>query len=299
MNKLHYNRIGIVLKKSVSINGLLTPLLQRLAKSGANVLFYKQSPHKDYTTFTKANEVDVLVVFGGDGTIIKTIRELAHTTLPIISVNLGTVGFMADLSLDEATECLPQLLQGKAIEDTRFLMQVAMVQNDKEVFSSTCINDVVLAKGKIARLIDIEAKIDGTYLTDYNADGLLISTPTGSTAYNLSAGGPIMHPSVQAMILTAINPYSLAQKPVVVPGSSVITLEPKFSANTHDDEAVYLTVDGQTFREVEPGTTISVSLSTQSITFLRQKSDSFFHTLRSKLKWGDKPTVNHHANQVD
>ena len=292
MGHIAFNTIGVLMKKSVHVPKSIDVLLSKIAEHGVSLLFHTENPYKDYNTFTATAELDALLVLGGDGTIIKVIREIADKDTPILSINLGTVGFMADMSIEEAIEALPEVLHGKALKDTRAMLTTKVIENGKTVFEEDCINDVVLAKGKIARLIDIEACIDGKYLTDYNADGLMISTPTGSTAYNLSAGGPIVHPTVQAMIITAINPYSLSQKPIVVPGTSNIMLRPKLNTTRHDDEAVYLTIDGQVFKKIEPNMTIEVSLSSRVVTFLRKEDDSFFHTLRTKLKWGDKPTIN-------
>jgi NAD+ kinase len=292
MGHISYKTIGVVLKQNTTLPQSITQLLSSIAAHGVAIVFFEHSPFAQYATFTAVSEVDVLLVLGGDGTIIKVVRELADSTTPILSINLGTVGFMADMSIAEAIEALPSILHGNATADIRSLLDITITQTGSTVFTGRCFNEVVLAKGKIARLIEIEASVDGAFLTDYNADGLLISTPTGSTAYNLSAGGPIVHPGLNAMIITAINPYSLSQKPIVVPATSTICLKPLLPKHKHEDEAVYLTLDGQVFTAIEPNMIITISAAQQTVTFLRKAEDSFFHTLRTKLKWGDKPVVN-------
>lgn len=287
-----YSTIGVLLKDSDSAKSALEAILPILRNYDIGVYIHEDTPFGNLPTFSRADDVECIIVIGGDGTIIRTLRELQSYKVPVISINAGTVGFMADIRVEQACTMLPTLLQGESTQDIRSLLHVELYKHSERIFQTTALNDVVLAQGKIARLIDIQVLIDNQYVTDYLADGLLISTPSGSTAYNLSAGGPIVHPSVTAMIVTAINPYSLSQKPIVVPSSSHIILRPRVKNVQETDEAVYLTIDGQQFIEVEPTMEVRVRLSEQTLTFLRIQSHSYFETLRTKLKWGDKPTIN-------
>lgn len=284
-----YKNIGIIIKSHLDCkNDAVAKVLQVLESLGCLVHFEEHElaelPCASHCKiFTVHSILDALVTIGGDGTIIKAVRLYKDMQCPIITVHQGTVGFLAEIDLDEVGTVLPELLQGNGNTEERSLVHATVMDGDTEVFSEDALNEIVIAQGSIARLFDLDVEIDGDMLASYQADGLLIATPTGSTAYNLSAGGPIVHPALQASIVTPINPYSLTQKPVVIPAHKELVVKPHVS----DKQQVYVTVDGQASFLLTKGNTLHVRKSLQHITFLRRKEDTFFHTLRTKLKWAE------------
>jgi len=232
-------------------------------------------------------DLDLLIVIGGDGTILRSVREMKDFSIPILSVNWGTVGFLSEIKLDEAEELIPLLLTGGAVIEERGILDVVAKRDGQELFSGHALNEAVIAQGTIARLVDLRTKVNDEELTTFNADGLIISTPTGSTAYSLAAGGPVVYPTLKAMILTPINPYSFGQKPIVIPGDAVVEIEVLTKENKFQDTEVVLTVDGQVYVPLQRGDTVHAHVNSKTIKFLRRKQDTFFSTLRTKLKWGE------------
>lgn len=231
--------------------------------------------------------IDLLVVIGGDGTILRSVRELEDLDVPLLTINRGDLGFLTELKLTELEKELPGLLNGKGIIDERALITVKIQRGKKTISQHDVLNEAVIAQGSIARLVQLQATVDGEFLTKFRSDGLIIATPTGSTAYSLAAGGPIVHPSLPAIILTPINSHSFSHKPVVLPPTSTVDVTVLSRPSKYSDLDVILTLDGQTSLQLIVGDTISASLSKRTISFLRRKSDTFLATLRDKLKWGD------------
>lgn len=242
----------------------------------------------DGGTFASTRELDLLVVLGGDGTILRAIREMEGAYVPILSVHRGRVGFLAETSLQEAETLLPQLLCESGEVDERHLLYVEARRGGEVLWKGHVLNEAVISQGAISRLIDLKTTVNGEALTTFHADGVIVSSPTGSTAYSLSAGGPIVHPSLPSMILTPINPHSFSQKPIVVPSSFVVTTEVMTRGAKYGDLHVSLTLDGQTYVSLESGDTVRVSCDGATVKFIRRKQDTFFHTLREKLKWGER-----------
>jgi len=244
---------------------------------------------KKLPTFTTAEDLDLLLVIGGDGTILRAIRELHDYHLPILSVNRGDVGFLAELTIDEVKTQLPMFLKNDGlIRDVRSLLHVTAIRDGKTIVDGVVLNEAVISQGSIARLLNLRTTVDGEELTTYRADGLIIATPTGSTAYSLAAGGPIVHPSLSASILTPINSHSFSQKPVIIPGTSEVGVEVLAKQNKFGDVEVSLTLDGQQYFRLHRGDVIKTHVHDKSLTFLRRKQETFFTTLRSKLKWGER-----------
>ena len=290
---LRYKRVGITVKSGLSYkNEAVTKILSILDTLGAEVLIDekrmsdvpKASTHK---AFTDVKDIDLLLVIGGDGTILRAVRELKDFSTPIFSVNRGTVGFMAEAEFDEAETLLPKLLQGEGIVEERSIIMITAKRGDQELYSGFALNEAVIAQGTIARLVDLRATVNGEPLTTFNADGLIISTPTGSTAYSLAAGGPIVHPTLNATILTPINPHSFSQKPVVIPSSYEVSIEVLAETNKFKDTEVVLTLDGQMYVPLQNGDVVRCCGCEQTVKFLRRRQDTFFGTLRKKLKWGE------------
>jgi len=238
---------------------------------------------------TSLENADALVVLGGDGTIFRAIRHLVDFSMPMLTVNRGAVGFLAESTLDDADSVLPELLAGKGIIDARALLFVEVRRGKKTILTSAALNEIVVSQGAIARLLDLRACVDGNPLTTFHADGLIVATPTGSTAYSLAAGGPIVHPRLSSIILTPLNPHSFSQKPLVLPGNSVIEIEVLQRTDKFKASEVSLTFDGQVYEQLSHGDIVRIKTHDECALFARRREDTFFETLRSKLKWGEKP----------
>ena len=234
------------------------------------------------------HKIDLMLVIGGDGTVLRSVREMRDFSVPILSINRGTLGFLAEIELDEADRILPALMNGDGMIDKRGLLKIEAVRKRKTFFSGHALNEAVIAQGTIARLIDLETAVNGEALTTYRSDGLIVATPTGSTAYSLAAGGPIVHPAFDsAIILTPINPYSFSQKPVVISGRSKVDVGVRMKVRKFADVDVNLTIDGQMYVPLQDGDHVHCSMAKETVKFLRRKQDTFLSTLRSKLRWGE------------
>lgn len=225
---------------------------------------------------------EIVIALGGDGTLLSASRAFAQTATPILGVNLGWLGFLTEIPLAEMYDALQAWLDGKGIIDSRSLMCAELFRNGKCFRHWDALNDVVLAKGAIARMGEFTVALDGQFVAKFRADGVIVSTPTGSTAYTLAANGPILMPSVDAMVLTAICPHLLTIRPIVFPGSSEISVE--VDVVPHE---TYLTVDGQEAVELLLGDRIVCKRSDQSVHLLRLRPNGLFNVLRSKLSWGE------------
>ncbi len=230
-----------------------------------------------------ANRCDLILVLGGDGTFLSVAREVGGRRVPLLGVNLGTLGFLTELSVDEVEEAFAKLLSGDIPIETRMRLAVAVLRGDHVEREYLALNDVVITKGGVSRLIDLEARADGQLVTTYHADGLIVATPTGSTAYSLSAAGPILLPDLEAMLLTPICPHTLTQRPVVLPDR--VTIEITLAGT---GEEVQLTVDGQESTHLRPGDRVRVTRSAHPIHLVVPHSRSRFDVLRTKLRWGER-----------
>lgn len=235
-----------------------------------------------------AKNVDAVVVIGGDGTILRAVREFRSLHVPFITVNRGRLGFMAELAMSDVPSLLPQLLSGKGVLETRSILGVSVERSGKSAFECTALNEAVISQGAISRLIELHAKVGDETLTTFHADGLIVSTPTGSTAYSLAAGGPIVHPHLAAMILTPINPHSFSQKPLVLPQHLPVEVSVHVRGKAINLE-VGLSVDGQEYFHLKEKDVVHIKTLADDVQFLRTKKDTFLSTLRTKLKWGDGP----------
>jgi NAD+ kinase len=292
---LQYARIGVTVKSGLDHkNEAVERVVAILRSLGATVLFDPLRINdvpcaKELPSYSAdESDIDLLLVIGGDGTILRAVRELQNFTVPILSVNRGRIGFLAEITVDEAEDLLPRLLNGEGVLDERHLLHVTVERKDGTAgYDGFALNEVVIAQGMIARLMNLQTTVNGEPLTTYRSDGLIIATPTGSTAYSLAAGGPVVHPSLSATILTPLNPHSFTQKPVVIPGQSVVQAQVEIHSTKFDDREVFLTIDGQTSMPLKSGDRVSARMDGHSIHFLRRKEDTFYGTLREKLKWGE------------
>jgi len=225
--------------------------------------------------------VDIAVVLGGDGTFLSVARFLENRTTPVIGVNLGGLGFLTEITKETCYRELQEILNGKYEIEERMRLQVSTRRNDREIFRQSVLNDVVINKGALARIVDLMIHIDGRYLTHYRADGLIFATPTGSTAYNLSAGGPIVYPTARSTILTPICPFTLTNRPIILPSDVVVEVE--LGERIKD---VTLTCDGQVGCQLAASDKIFISEAANPLRLLKTPAVDYFEILRTKLKWG-------------
>ncbi|MBD3180792.1 NAD(+) kinase [Candidatus Poribacteria bacterium] len=230
-----------------------------------------------------ASKSHCIIVFGGDGTLLNASRITGAEKVPILAVNIGSLGFLTELTIDELYQSLTKVINGDYQIDER-MMLTSNVGTDNEIeFTSTALNDAVISKEPFSKIILLESYIDGEHVATYRADGLIIATPSGSTAYSLSAGGPIVHPNMDAFILTPICPHALSLRPHIVSADSKISVLVKA---VHGD--VMLTIDGQEAFELYPGALVEIKKAVKTIKLIRSQRRSYYEVLRTKLKWGGK-----------
>ncbi|HEX4003906.1 MAG TPA: NAD(+)/NADH kinase [Candidatus Acidoferrales bacterium] len=227
--------------------------------------------------------IDLLIVFGGDGTLLSAARALGGHDVPILAVNLGGLGFLTSVTLEELYPALEQVLAGNQRTSDRMMLDAEIRRDGKAGEIQCALNDAVANKGARARMLDFDLHVDGDHVGRYRADGLIVATPTGSTAYSLAAGGPIVDPSLDAFIITPICPHMLTNRPLVVPSTSQIDLD--FTAAS---EPVYVALDGQISLELAPADRVRITKSAKRVALLRPPTKSYFQILRSKLRWGER-----------
>jgi len=230
-----------------------------------------------------AQRAELVIVLGGDGTLIHAARLLAGRPVPILGVNLGSLGFMTEVPVDELFTLLEEVLAGRFKVDSRMKLTCRLVRGGKVTLEDEVLNDVVINKGALARIADHETTIDGVPITTYKADGIILATPTGSTAYSLSAGGPIVHPSVDCTILSPICSHALTQRSIVVPADRTIRVMLR-----SETAGTYLTLDGQTGYPLQGGDCIEVVRSPNRVNLVRNPHVAYFTILRQKLHWGER-----------
>jgi len=226
--------------------------------------------------------LDFVVVLGGDGTLLSTSRAVARAAIPVLGVNLGSLGFLTEVPLAELYDALEEVDQKRASVESRALVECQLMREGNCLLKYAALNDVIVNKSAIARLNDYDLYIDKVLVTEYKADGLIVSTPTGSTAYSMAAGGPILTPSVDAFVITPVSPHSLTHRPLVVRDSAEIEIVVKTGADT-----AYLSVDGQVGMPVRDGDRVVCRKSQYKVQLLRIRR-TFFEVLRTKLKWGQR-----------
>ncbi|MGA2924045.1 MAG: NAD(+)/NADH kinase [Candidatus Sulfotelmatobacter sp.] len=226
--------------------------------------------------------LDLVVVLGGDGTFLSAARATAAIDVPLLGVNLGSLGFLTDVPLSSLFPMLEKIAQGRAAVEQRSLMQCDLLRREKTLGSYLVFNDAVVNKTALARLNNYDLFIDTVFVSSYRADGMIVATPTGSTAYSLSAGGPVLMPTVNAFVITPVAPHSLTHRPLVVPDSAVVEILLR-----SDEEVAYLSLDGQPGLDLCDGDRVRCRRSEHSVSLFRTDHD-FFHVLRTKLKWGER-----------
>jgi NAD+ kinase len=226
---------------------------------------------------------DMLIVLGGDGTLISVAREVGVLEKPILGVNLGSLGFLTEITTEELFPVLERILAGDYQTSDRLMLNVLVTRAGKLIEKHQVLNDVVINKGALARIIDMKVWVKESYLTTFKADGLIISSPTGSTAYNMAAGGPIINPGSECLVITPICPHMLTNRPMIVSADSSIRVEVMFQ-----DEDVVLTADGQVGTPLLAGDIVEVQQATNRTRLILSPDKDYFEILRTKLRWGER-----------
>ncbi len=239
---------------------------------------------------TLGAEVQMMLVLGGDGTLLGTAGRLARGNydVPVLAVNYGSLGFLTEVTLPEVYGALGRALDGEAPEERRLMLAATVQRAGGEEERHLALNDVVITKGALSRMIDLAASADGQLIAHFKADGLIVASPTGSTAYNLSAGGPIVHPGVDAVVLTPIAPHTLTNRPVVLPASAALELRAVAEDGRLVRDETYVTFDGQTGAILAPGDSIRVTRAAYALRLLKPGNRGYFQMLRQKLRWAER-----------
>ncbi|WP_447972247.1 NAD(+)/NADH kinase [Nitrospira sp. Kam-Ns4a] len=280
--------VGILTKpKFPDIKPILADLVTWLREQGKDVILDGKTAGLIgepplYQKSHLATRCDVVLVLGGDGTMLNAARLVEERGVPILGINMGGLGFLTEVSLDQMYPALRRVFNQEFYLEERLMLRARIDRHGDHVAQATVLNDVVLSKGTLARMITLQISIDGQFVTTLRGDGLIVSTPTGSTAYSLSAGGPIMNPSVQALILTPICPHTLTHRPLLIP--STVALDVTL---TSPDEGAMTTFDGQVGVAMTQGDTVAIRASEHCTKLIRFPERTYYDVLRRKLKWGD------------
>jgi NAD+ kinase len=288
--KTYVRKVGIIAKPKLStVAAVVNQLAEWLAIRQIDVVLDLETAalvgerRKCLSKLEVLSQCDLIVVLGGDGTLLSVARVMDSNTVPILAVNFGSLGFLTEITLEETFSTLESVLAGKATTQRRLMIDASVIRNGESFTSYRALNDAVLTKGALARIIDIDVKIDNQFVATYKADGLIVSTPTGSTAYALSAGGPIVFPTLGAMLVTPIASHTLTFRSLVVPDTVTIEMSLKST-----QESVFLTVDGQAGLALMGEDLIRIRKSASSIELVESANKNFFDILRQKLKWGER-----------
>jgi NAD+ kinase len=284
-----FKTIGIISRpRREQLSAVIPPLLQWFEARGIRALFDKETcssldqPSTARTRQELAGESDLLLVLGGDGTLLAAARVAAPSGVPILPINMGSLGFLTSFTLEEMFPALEETLAGRSSISERIMLRVDLHRAGQIIDGQRVLNEAVINKGALARMIELELKIDGAFVCRYRADGLIVASPTGSTAYSLSAGGPIVQPGVESLIITPICPHTLTDRPLVVRDTS--SVETSLSG---DAESVFLTLDGQKGIPMQSGDRVRITRAPERLKLIQPPRKTYFDILRSKLKWGE------------
>jgi NAD+ kinase len=292
-SKKAFSRVALVGKyQADGMQERLSELALLLAQQGCEVFVESATathlgltayPIKKVEEF--AGAIDLAVVLGGDGTMLGIGRQLAGSHVPLVGINMGRLGYMTDIPIQSVQTVLPQIIAGDYEADTRTLLDAVVLRNGKEINQALALNDVVVNRSGISGMVELAVRVNGSFMYNQRSDGLIVSTPTGSTAYALAAGGPILHPRVAGILLAPIAPHSLSNRPIVLPQDIVVSIE------VVDGREVIVNFDMQSQTNLQSGDTIEVSQSKKTITLLHPRSHSDYKALREKLHWNEYPST--------
>jgi len=291
--EIHFRRIALVGKyQAEGIGERLQELAGLIAQLGCEVFVeadtakhigLKQYPTQVLKSF--ANAIDLTVVLGGDGTMLGIGRQLAGSQVPLVGINMGRLGYMTDIPIQDIATVLPQIIRGEYEADTRTLLDAVVRRGSQVINQALALNDVVVNRSGTSGMLELAVAVNGSFMYNQRSDGLIISTPTGSTAYALSAGGPILHPKVPGIVLVPIAPHALSNRPIVLPQDAVVSIEVAGGGD------VIVNFDMQSLTNLQIGDRIEVRLSSKSIALLHPRGHSDYQTLREKLHWNEYPSA--------
>ncbi len=287
---MHIKVVGITSKPNkIEVREIVPPLIAWLQRRDVEVLVDEEtaasvaSGLKGLARDELGSRVDLAIVLGGDGTFLATARALEGRLVPILAMNLGGLGFLTVVTRDELYPALQAVLEGSYSTESRVQIEAEVVRHQQCAASFLALNDVVLNKAAIARVLDFDVWVGGVFISTYKSDGLIVSTPTGSTAYSLAAGGPVVAPSVGAFIITPICAHTLTNRPIVLSDTTTIEVAVK-----SEGEPAYFTVDGQVGMEVHGEDRVRIRKSAKTVEIVQPSSKNYFQVLRQKLKWGER-----------
>ena len=283
----HFSSIGIFTKQlDPKINATLKQLVNYLNQHKINTLIDQHGAKivetKGYSIEELVQKIDLAIVIGGDGTFLQAGRDLVDHHIPVLGINLGRLGFLVDISPNEMTTILDQVLAGNYYREERILLQASVYRQAQLLGTNTAFNDVVLHVRNEVRMIEFTTYINDNFVNTQRADGMIISTPTGSTAYSLSSGGPLLQSSLKAVVLVPICPHTLSHRPIVIPSSDKITI--RLCDHPRNSDA-RVSFDGQTHIDIRPSDTISICQKEQAVCLIQPKEYDYYHILRTKLHW--------------
>ena len=283
-----FHTIGIISRpRRANLAAVVPPLLRWLEQHGIRAIYDTETASclNDSMGLARtqvAEQSQLLLVLGGDGTLLAAARVAAPLGIPILPINMGSLGFLTSFKIDEMYPALDDILAGRFSCSERVMLDTVLERSGRAVERQSVANEACINKGALARMIDLKLTIDGEFVGRYRVDGLIVATPTGSTAYSLSAGGPIVHPAVESWLVTPICPHTLTARPVVVRDSSFVEVD--LAAET---ESVFLTLDGQTGIPMHAGDRVLMKRAAEKLKLIQPSKKSYFEILRSKLKWGE------------
>ncbi len=282
-------KVGIIAKTHLTYpTEVVIDLIKWLEKKNIEVFFDNETAgaiglESKQNRLNIISMVDLLIVLGGDGTLLSIARLVAGKSVPVMGVNMGNLGFLTEITRDEIYPVLEKVLGEDFKTEERLLLDVKVIQESKIIAEHKVLNDVVVNKGALARIVDLDVKINNQFVTSYRSDGLIIGTPTGSTAYSLAAGGPIVYPTLHALILAPICPFNLTHRPIIIPDDVSIEVQ---LATDHAD--VHITLDGQVGLGMKYRDVIEIKRSKDSISLIKAPDKNHYEVLRKKLKWGER-----------
>ena len=260
-------------KRGIDLIGKPFEQIERVRSENCDIDFTETDRFK--------TDADLIVVLGGDGTMISTARLTGNREVLVLGINYGSLGYLTEFRIEEMTGALERILAGDYAVDHRVMLEAEHIRDGKTLASGRVLNDVVINKAVLARIIEIEVNLNDLFVNDFRADGLIVATPTGSTAYSLSAGGPIVYPTMNALVLTPICPFTLTNRPIIIPDNAEINLRLK-----NESDGVVLTLDGQIGHQMQTNDRVSIRKSPTTFNLIQPPNRNYFDVLRNKLKWG-------------
>jgi NAD+ kinase len=288
-------RIGITVKPGLTAaRDTIVALEERLLARGIDAVWtpdaaalFDSGTRTTVERSEMARQIDLAIVLGGDGSLLAMAKAIAETEhdIPILAVNFGSLGFLTEITRPEIFDSLDAVLNNRATHDLRMMMRAVGSRGGEQFAAHMALNDVVFSRTALSRMIDLSVSVGDQLVMSIKADGLIVATPTGSTAYNLAAGGPIVHPAMDALVLTPIAPHTLTNRPIVIPTERDVRVK---STGTNAGDEVYVTIDGQTGFGMQQGDEVAIAKSERPMRLIRATSRSYFEVLRQKLKWNER-----------